>query len=100
MQDEIIALLSKLCPDFSKYTVKPNDRYKGSLFGGYNIYCKMDNEGNLGMITGKRNENNYNMNRFLKNFETIGGLHSNQEETGWTGQTLLDLLDYLIETYY
>lgn len=95
MEEEILRLLAELCPDFSEYRFLEADRYKGSLFGKYNVYYKKGKNGLSGMVTGIRNEKKYGMNKFEKNFETVGNFDGSQVEYGWSGQNLLDLLKYL-----
>jgi len=99
MENEILNLLADLCPDFSKYERMKNELYKGSLFGGCNIYYKLGTDGiTTGMVTGIRNEKKYLLGSFEKNFQTLD-LHKGRIEEGWTGQTLLDLLNYLKEAH-
>lgn len=93
---QIIELMKRICPDFSEYSFLKVDKYKGSLHGGYNIYYKRGCNGELGMVTGKRNHEKYGLDDFDKNFKTIAMLDGSEEE-GWTGEVLLSVLKRIEE---
>jgi len=99
MEKEILGLLSELCPDFGKYKFLKSDLYKGSLFGGWNVYYKKGKDGKVGMVTRIKNEKKYHLDRFPKNFESVAQFDGSLEETGWTGENLLNLLKYLKARY-
>lgn len=42
------------------------------------------------MVTDFRNEIKYHMGMFEENFETVGNLHGNVVEYGWSDQSLQD----------
>ncbi|MEG2292611.1 MULTISPECIES: hypothetical protein [Carnobacterium] len=94
---QVIELMKKICPDFSDYSFLKTDRYKGSLYGGYNIYYKLGSNGELGMVTGKKNHEKYGLNDFDKNFKTTTKLNGSEEEEGWTGEVLLKVLKRIEE---
>ncbi|WP_339101934.1 hypothetical protein [Candidatus Enterococcus clewellii] len=95
----IIELMKGICKDFSEYNFLKTDRYKGSLNdeNGYNIYYKFGSNDNLGMVTGKKNHEKYGLNAFKKNFKTTTRLDGSEEEEGWTGEVLVDVLKHIEE---
>ncbi|WP_348920452.1 hypothetical protein [Enterococcus rotai] len=92
---QIIELMKNVCPDFDSYNFLETDRYKGSLFGKFNVYYKIGSNKELGMITGKNNQKKYNLDQFKKNFTTTGGVDGTKVEEGWKGEILIELLKYL-----
>lgn len=96
LEPEVYSLLKQLCPDFEEYHYLKHDQYKGPLFGKYNIYIKTSSEDSsiLGIVTGKRNIEKYNLSKFVTNFETIGSL-SGEKEKGWSGKVMNELLHHL-----
>ena len=62
VDSKILKILSSLCPDFAPYNyLKKYDLFKGSLFGGTNIYFKKGENGSTGMVTTKTNIKLYNL---------------------------------------
>lgn len=97
-EQEIIALMKELCPDFAPYNfLKKYDLYKGSLFGGTNMYYKIGVDNTRGMVTTKRNKSLYGLERFPVNFQTECDRNGNAEY-GWSGDTLLELLKHIKRT--
>ena len=93
---EIVDLLRRLCPDFANYSFLKCDLYKGSLFGGTNIYFKKGKDGKLGMVSTKRNIKLYGLDTYPYNFETQS-VGRGSVEFGWSGETLLRMLRELLE---
>lgn len=92
---EIIDILRELCSDFMPYNyLKKYDLYKGSLFGGTNVYFKRGVDGRNGMITTKSNTRIYNLEQFPYNFNSERD-RSGRPECGWSGTVLLDVVKYL-----
>ena len=91
---EIINLLRELCPDFSNYDFTKHDLYKGSLFGGTNIYFKRGENGQLGMVSTKKNIKLYKLTDYPYNFKTEA-VKAGSTEYGWSGETLLTMLKEL-----
>lgn len=92
IEDFAKKILKDICPDFKEYNFLKTDLYKASLFGGANLYLKVGKDGRVGMVTGITNEKKYSLEKFEKNFETVS---MSNKETGWTGETLINLLIYL-----
>ena len=40
LEQDILLIMKEICPDFAPYHALKNDLYKGSLFGGTNLYYK------------------------------------------------------------
>lgn len=94
-ENKIIELLKQLCPDFNEYIFKAFDLYKGSLLGKYNVYYKKGVNNTRGLVTGVENIKEYHLDKFPYNFETENQING-KIELGWSGQILIDLLNYLI----
>ena len=94
MNEEVFALLKELCPDFGPYDHLKYDRYAGTL-GKNKVYVKVDNEGRMGMITGKRNMAKYGLDAFPTNFVTYTTYSYGKEEHGWTVDELLKVLKHI-----
>ena len=94
LEQDILLIRNELCPDFAPDHALKNDLYKGSLFGGTNLYYKTGENGTKGMVTTKRNVAKYKLDQFPRNFKTSNAINR-QPETGWSGTVLLDLLIYL-----
>ena len=98
-EKEIVDILKKLCPDFAPYNyLKKYDLYKGSLFGGTNIYLKRGTNGNIGLVTTKTNIKLFNLDQYPYNFQSECD-RNGKPEFGWTGKELLDLVKYLADLY-
>ena len=95
LEMKILTLMQELCPDFAVYNfLKKYDLYKGSLFGGTNIYYKVGENNLRGMVTTKRNIRLYGLEKFTYNFQTCSD-RKGTYQNGWSGETLLQLLIYL-----
>ena len=92
---KIIELLYELCPDFQEYHFTKNDLYKGSLFGGTNVYFKRGQNNTVGLVSTQRNIKLYNLDRYAYNFKTEA-VGKGTVEHGWTGDILLTLLNDLL----
>ena len=77
-------------PDFLKC-----DLYKGSLFGGTNIYFKKGENDKLGMVSSKRNIKLYKLDEYPYNFKSYA-VGKDSIEYGWTGAVLLSMLKKLL----
>lgn len=95
MNEEVFVLLRKLCPDFGPYDHLKYDRFAGTLLSKNKIYVKVDNDGRMGMITGKRNIARFGLDAFPFNFVTYTHYDSGTEEYGWTGEELLKVLKHI-----
>ena len=93
---ESIDLLRVLCPDFANYQFLKCDLYKGSLFGGTNVYFKMGANGQRGMVTTKSNIKLYNLSDYPYNFMTESDRNGSVEK-GWTGEVLQSMLNDLLQ---
>ena len=93
---EIVDLLRELCPDFSNYDFLKCDLYKGSLFGGTNVYFKRGEDDKLGMISSKRNIKLYKLDDYPYNFKSQA-VGKDSVEHGWTGDVLLSMLKNLLK---
>ena len=93
---EIVDLLRELCPDFSNYGFLKCDLYKGSLFGGTNIYFKKGDGNQLGMVSTKRNIKLYKLDDYPYNFKSEAVGKGNVEH-GWAGDVLLSMLKDLLK---
>ena len=92
---EVVDILRELCPDFSVYNyLKKFDMYKGSLFGGTNVYIKRNPNGEIGLVTTKSNTKTYNLEQFPYNFNSERD-RNGTPEYGWSGEVLLQLVKYL-----
>lgn len=90
-----VDMLRNLCPDFAPYGfLKKFDLYKGSLFGGTNVYYKSGENGTRGLITTKTNIKRYGLDKFPYNFQSERD-RNGKPEYGWSGEVLLDLLKHL-----
>lgn len=94
-EERILALLSALCEEFAPYHFLKSDLYKGKLRRGGNVYYKVGADGKRGMVTGKRNMEKYGLDRFPFNFETEGSFDGTRTDRGWSGDTLVELLEHL-----
>lgn len=94
-EQEILEIMEAICPDFAPYNfLKKYDLYKGSLFGGTNMYYKIGKDGVRGMVTTKRNVKLYGLDKFPYNFETERD-RNGTPEYGWSGEVLLELMKHL-----
>ena len=87
-----------MCPDFAPYHALKNDLYKGSLFGGTNLYYKTGENGTRGMVTTKRNVAKYKLDQFPRNFKTSNAINR-QPETGWSGTVPFGPIDLFEKLY-
>lgn len=94
-RERTIELMKELCPDFKEYHFLKNDMYKGSLFGGYNMYYKKGINGLEGIVTGPKNIKTYKLDKFSFNFETGSNMSGSKREKGWTGDIMIEVLEYL-----
>lgn len=91
----ILEILKDICPDFAPYNyLKKYDLYKGSLFGGTNVYVKKGTLNEIGMVTTKTNIKKYNLDKYPYNF-TSACDRNGSPEYGWTGDVLIELLKEL-----
>lgn len=97
MEEEALSLLNLLCDDFAPYSFLPSDLYKGSLMGGFNVCYKESETGVRGMVTGVRNVEKYGLGKFPTNFEVKGARDGSRVDSGWSGEALLEVLEYLLE---
>ena len=93
---ECVDLLCELCPDFSNYHFLKCDLYKGSLFGGANVYFKRGQDNNNGLVSTKRNIKLYKLDDYPYNFKTEA-VGKGRLEYGWTGEVLLTMLKSLVK---
>jgi predicted HNH restriction endonuclease len=100
IEEKVLAILKLLCPDFAPYNfLKKYDLYKGSLFGGTNLYLKKGENDAIGMVTTQKNKKLYNLEKYPYNFKTISN-HNGLVEYGWSGDILLEMLEELKAKYY
>jgi len=95
IESVIINMMADLCTDFAPYNfLAKSDLYKGSLFGGNNIYYKKGINNTNGMITSKSNIKKYNLNIFPTNFISQNDINGSIEY-GWSGEVLVEVLKHL-----
>ena len=95
MNDTVYKLLNEVCNDFSEYKFLKTDMYKGKIIGGHNLYYKKGESEKEGIIIGKRDIAKFDLERFPKNFKTYNRFDQSDIEEGWTGDTMVQVLQQI-----